>query len=138
MGTRADFWIGYGPEASWLGSVAWDGDQWLQPELAALKSEAAFRQFVQDILAGDDSATRPEQGWPWPWEDSTTTDYAYVFEQPTKVAAKQTGHVVVYKFGTRVWAKGKHLANGRKQYDWRNMRDVQQIDFGQRSGLIIL
>jgi hypothetical protein len=25
-------------------------------------------------------ATRPEDGWPWPWEDSRTTDYAYAFD----------------------------------------------------------
>jgi hypothetical protein len=25
MGTRADFYIGRGTEAEWLGSVAWDG-----------------------------------------------------------------------------------------------------------------
>lgn len=31
MGTRADFYIGRGENAEWLGSIAWDGDPWPTP-----------------------------------------------------------------------------------------------------------
>jgi hypothetical protein len=46
MGTRADFYVGRGPEAEWLGSVAYDGDTGSnaeEPMLAAVE-EAAYRQ----------------------------------------------------------------------------------------------
>jgi len=34
MGTRADFYVGMGKDAEWLGSVAWDGYEWADRRLA--------------------------------------------------------------------------------------------------------
>lgn len=31
------------------------------------------------MLAGREDATTIDQGWPWPWNDSGTTDYSYYF-----------------------------------------------------------
>lgn len=81
MGTRADFYVGRGEKAEWLGSVAYDGYPDGGPEeLAKAKSLSGFRERVDQLLAREEHATRPAEGWPWPWEDSQTTDYAYAFE----------------------------------------------------------
>src|SRR5690606_34786995 len=82
MGTRADFWIGYGADAEWLGSVAWDGYEWDEdPSCPVMTAKTAdeFREAVRALLEPRTDATYPEQGWPWPWNDSALTDYAYVF-----------------------------------------------------------
>lgn len=81
MGTRADFYVGRGKQAEWLGSIAWDGHPESVAEgVRAAKTEADYRAGVSAFLAGRDDATLPEQGWPWPWDDSHTTDYAYAFD----------------------------------------------------------
>ena len=38
-----------------------------------------------------DDFTSPEMGWPWPWENSHTTDYAYALDEG-KVWASCFGH----------------------------------------------
>ena len=38
MGSRADFYIGEGTEAEWLGSVAWDGYEWDKEKGSAIAS----------------------------------------------------------------------------------------------------
>ena len=130
MGTRADFYVGTGESAEWLGSLAFDGyriDEMKKehaartPDNAACwaiktaKTEAEYRDSVAALLKINDDATLPEHGWPWPWEDSTTTDYAYAF---TEGACKPFP-----------WGKGA---------DWPNMRERQNVTFGKRSGLIVV
>jgi hypothetical protein len=81
MGTRADFYAGRGEHAEWLGSVAYDGyPDGLTDMLSDIDTEATWRARVARELAGRDDATRPEQGWPWPWDDSSTTDYAFAWD----------------------------------------------------------
>lgn len=81
MGTRADFYIGRGEQAEWIGSIAGDGHADGSRTEKAFKAttESAFRAAVAK-LAEEDDFTRPEDGWPWPWKTSRTTDYAYAFE----------------------------------------------------------
>ena len=90
MGTRADFYVGRGPEAEWLGSIAWDGYDVDEP-LRRSTNEQQWRNRVEHFLAARDDATRPEQGWPWPWEDSRTTDFAYAYDDG-RVWASCFGH----------------------------------------------
>lgn len=83
MGTRADFYVGLNENMEWIGSFAWDGhhdtvmDRY--PEMVNAGDEATFRTEVEKLLKGRDDGTLPEQGWPWPWEDSGTTDVTYAF-----------------------------------------------------------
>lgn len=73
MGTRADFYVGTGKDAEWLGSIAWDGyevDENEDHPIAKAKTETAYRKAVKDMLSSRDYATHPEQGWPWPWKDA--------------------------------------------------------------------
>lgn len=80
MGTRADFYVGRGEKAEWLGSIAWDGHPGNFPKIERAKTERAFRAAVAKELAGRDDGTTPDMGWPWPWEDSHLTDYSYAFD----------------------------------------------------------
>jgi hypothetical protein len=90
MGTRADFYVGRGPEAEWLGSVAWDGYELDEP-LRRSTNEQQWRNRVEQFLASRDDGTTPDMGWPWPWEDSRTTDFAYAYDGG-KVWASCFGH----------------------------------------------
>lgn len=81
MGTRADFYVGRGESAEWIGSIALDGYPTgvARPVLASA-SEKQFRFDVAELLRNCTHGTTPDQGWPWPWNDSRTTDYAYAFD----------------------------------------------------------
>ncbi len=97
MGTRADFYVGRGPHAEWIGSLAFDGDpRSIQPFVLSAHREDDFRaEVATHLLDNDPSATTPDQGWPWPWADSRTTDYAYAFDG---------GTVYVSRFGSPWWS----------------------------------
>jgi len=130
MGTRADFYVGRGESAEWLGSVAYDGMDLAAP-IKAAADEGAYRIAVAAELAQRDDATLPAQGWPWPWEDSRTTDYAYAWDD---------GQVWACAFG-RVWwpAKDERPDDcGPKTAVFPNMKDRQRVTFGPRSGVLVV
>jgi len=78
MGTRADFYVGQGKDAEWLGSIGWDGypDGIAADVLQAVDADS-FRAAVTSFFNSRSDVTLPEHGWPWPWNDSGTTDYSY-------------------------------------------------------------
>jgi hypothetical protein len=146
MGTRADFYIGRGDKAEWLGSIAWDGypagiaghrngtsagDVKKSPILTA-KTPRAFRKAVADELASRDDATTPDMGWPWPWTTSSTTDYAYAFDKG-KVWASGFGHSWFNPL-----RKEPDDSARPKTVVFPDMSSVQNVDLGGRSGLIIV
>lgn len=88
MGTRADFYVAKPEGLEWLGSIAWDGQE--IDHVALASTEEGFRQSLEEFFADRDDVTRPARGWPWPWNDSRLTDYAYVFVE---------GVGVVYRAG---------------------------------------
>jgi hypothetical protein len=92
MGTRADFYVGRGATAEWIGSIAWDGDPEGPPKPTLVaKSAEEFRKLVHAVI--EKAGGRfPEDGWPWPWKDSRTTDYSYAFDDG-KVWACRYGYV---------------------------------------------
>jgi len=115
MGTRADFYVGIGKNAEWLGSVGWDGYEWDNADNALINAatESEYRAAVADIARSREDWTAPEQGWPWPWKDSNTTDYAY---------AHHNGRTEVFT----------------KQSEWPDMSARENVAYGNRSGLIII
>ena len=118
MGTRADFYVGVGKNAEWLGSVAYDGYEWDEkPDSAIMsaKTEQDFRAAVLEELNGRDDATLPEHGWPWPWKDSNTTGYVYAFGD---------GRVRAYAY--------------TYDQEWPDMTAIQNVCLGKRSGLLVL
>jgi|SRR6185312_7551197 len=87
MGTRADFYVGRGKDARWLGSIAFDGypvgttaNDAMRP-IWKCTTARDYRSAVAEFLRRRDDATLPSQGWPWPWEDSGTSDYAYAYDR---------------------------------------------------------
>jgi hypothetical protein len=160
MGTRADFYIGRGKDAEWLGSTAWDGnpsgidittnkpdptwpkslgeapkmhEDWPAGEsLLESTTEEQFRDRLPRYFANRDDVTLPEHGWPWPWQDSQTTDYAYAFDG---------GHVWASCFGGE-WFRADQ-PEPRDQEDVKvavfpNMKARMAVTYGPRSGLIVL
>jgi hypothetical protein len=189
MGTRADFYIGRGKDAEWLGSIGNDGyPEGLPDSLFLCRTEEAFRTAVKSFLDGrmvrDPSAptpeeaikefgsplglpgfqfdpyapsmdaTYPEQGWPWPWEDSNTTDFSYAFDGE-EVWITCFGHGWATKAQHDEFSKAYaawddsndedaeepkppwELANNEK-VEFPNMKDRQNVTLGRRSGLIVL
>lgn len=89
---KADFYVGRDPRTmEWLGSVYWIGvpSRILEPILMA-REERDYRNAVKAMLHFRTDSVVPAQGWPWPWEDSSFTDYVYAFED---------GHVWVAHMG---------------------------------------
>ena len=139
MGTRADFYVGKGEDSEWLGSIAWDGDLYGIPdEILDAFEETDYRREVVKFLKGRDDGTFPEQGWPWPWKDSHTTDCAYTFFK---------GNVWASSFG-HGWGLVKKLKNipdpdDREKFCtepciFPDMKDRQNVTLGKRSGVTLI
>lgn len=133
MGTRADFYIGRGPEAEWLGSIAYDGyPDGIETTILDATTPKKFRAAVAKFLKERDDSTFPDQGWPWPWEDSRTTDYAYAFDGGA-VLASRMGHQ---------WAATGDVDNGdgpkMGPEAFPNMKSRQNVRLDRGSGVMIL
>lgn len=107
MDERADFYVGRGEAAEWLGSIVWNG----YPKALAFESEgvnlpvlespdvtvstfrslggtkalsatteATFREGVGELARSRTDFTLPRDGWPWLWPSSALTDYTYAFD----------------------------------------------------------
>lgn len=135
MGTRADFYVGRGKDAEWLGSIAWDGypSGLDAPQLLAATGEPHYREEVASLLAKRDDGTVPADGWPWPWKDSGTTDYAYAFDNGK-----------VWAWSHR-WFVAKDSEPDEEDEDsvpevavFPDMTDRQMVTLGKRSGVIII
>lgn len=141
MGTRADFYVGEGVEAEWLGSIAWDGYlSGIPKEVLGAKTEAEWRERVEEFFAGrrNGDATRAADGWPWPWEDSCTTDCAYSFVGGEVRATTWGGALVSieqarsYEDSEDGWPDGKG--------EWPNMKSRASLAAPgtKRSGILVV
>jgi hypothetical protein len=168
MGTRADFYIGRGEKAAWLGSTAMDGNIDSQPdEILLAKTQDDFVRAVTGAIEERDDGTQPSQGWPWPWKTSNTTDYSYAFDDGTVYVC-----CFGYKWATYVewqanvkaineWCEKERALTSEgldeeaieakigtmpasvidadgKECVFPDMTDVQNVDFGRRSGILII
>lgn len=88
MGTRADFYVRMPGGLKWHGSVSYDGGDVAYDEdgpAAAVRKATTADEFTAALDAYYHSAhgvrlASKGDGWPWPWNNSLTTDYAYVFD----------------------------------------------------------
>jgi len=135
MGTRADFYIGRGESAEWLGSIAWDGyPDGLDAALKAATTLRGYRSALRKFFEPRDDVTLPGLGWPWPWETSSTTDYAYAFDK---------GKVWASCFGGKWYRATSKKINEDESTEkiavFPNMKDRQNVQLGgNRSGLIVI
>lgn len=137
MGTRADFYVrneNAEPKMQWLGSIAWDGYS-VDDSILKATTEEDFKSALQKFLADRDDATHPETGWPWPWNDSRTTDYSYIFENG-KVMASNFGYPL-YDPIAEHQDEGEDDDEPKMENYFPDMKNVQNITFGKRSGVII-
>ena len=113
MGTRADFYIGRGLTAEWIGSIALYGNpSGIPPSVLAATTEDTFRSEVYTFLKERGDKTMPSDGWPWPWNNSQLTDYSYALDG---------GHVHGSRFGhgwfnpqRHMWSKTQEDCNADK------------------------
>lgn len=133
MGTRADFYVGRGEEAEWLGSIAWDGNpNGIEGNVLKAQAEEIYREAVSTFLGSRDDATLPEHGWPWPWDDSNTTDYAYALDHGT-VYASSFGYP--WFVATEQEPDMEESAKGQT---FPNMKERKNVTFGSRSGIMVI
>lgn len=136
MGTRADFYVGRGRGAEWLGSVAWDGyPSGFDDALFKVTTEAEWRDAVAKTLAKRDDGTKPEDGWPWPWEDSRTTDYAYAFDGG-RVFGCAFGHAWFDPLNEPTDDEG--YMDTPKSAEFPDMKGRAAVTLGNRSGLLVV
>lgn len=139
MGTRADFYIGIDPRGmDWLGSIAWDGYPVESNGNGMDFSDPARYVTTIQERAQEKGWTAPEDGWPWPWEDSVGTDYAYTL---------YGGEVWFTRFGGDWFrfADREALEHGYDYHAYQHiparfpdMRDRQRVTWGPRSGLLVI
>lgn len=134
MGTRADFYLGKNEKAVWLGSIAWDGyPEGIRPGVLAAGDEKTYLDELAEFFKERDDLTLPEHGWPWPWEDSFTTDFGYSFFDGKVWAGCRDG-----------WFNPQEEPNEEGEYSkyitpisFPDMSSKQKVTLGSRSGLIV-
>lgn len=150
MGTRADYYVGRGDDAKWLCSTAWDGyPDGIDDAVLDAATEPGFISALSAFVEKRDDVTKPEQGWPWPWDNSQTTDYAYAFDG---------GQVWISCFGSswvalNEWRRRAEVSDAwdydaqpdgppeifdDAKVDFPDMSDIKNVTHGARSGLILL
>ncbi len=168
MGTRADFYLGRGTGAEWLCSTAWDGyPESIDDALLDATSNEAFAEALRAFVKGRDDVSTPENGWPWPWKDSHTSDYAYAYDDGCVWISGYWGNG--YSSGQSWWLpvaelrkhealwlawRARQKARGGEddpgdpeppdephsdiEAEFPDMTDVQNVTLGGRSGVLIL
>jgi hypothetical protein len=131
LGTRADFYVGRGRDAEWVGSIAWDGyPSGIDNAVLAATTEEGFRSALQSFAESRSDFTAPHQGWPWPWEDSRLTDYAYAYDDGA-----------VFGSGGKSWwpalSEPEDDDDGEEAV-FPDMSKIENVTFGPRSGLIVV
>lgn len=136
MGTRADFYIKKTTDEKpvWVGSIAWDGhpESIDEPVLRAT-NETEFTNGLKAFFSERNDVTLPERGWPWPWEDSRTTDFSYILMPEGKVMASCFGHPLFDPFSDN------DQEDTIKMVDFfPDMSAFKNVRYDKGSGLIII
>lgn len=143
MGTRADFYVGKGKDAEWVGSIAWDGSE-VPDGILKAKTPRQYRARVRSFLLGRDDATFPKGGWPWPWDNSGTTDCSYWHFGGKTWEASHYPHEYYIRRSERrpdeeekpdeyrAWLE-KH-----ERIEMPDMKHLKNVTLGPRSGVMIV
>jgi hypothetical protein len=91
MSFKADFYVGIGKNAEWLGSILNKGDVWFIPTDILLQvNETMFRETVWNFLNDSDCTSKVCQdqkmknNWPHLYPTSKETDYVFMFDPNSK------------------------------------------------------
>jgi hypothetical protein len=135
MGTRADFYIGKGENAEWLGAIAWDGyPDGIDDDILKASNCNDFKLALKEFLKDRDDVSLPSDGWPWPWDDSNTTDYAYAFDNE-KVYASCFGS----NWFDPLDEDEDVIDKATEESIFPNMKDKSNVQLsGNKSGLIVV
>lgn len=78
---KADFYVGTGRGADWIGSVRKNGDVYhIPPELLLQINSVMFEELAIDFIKATDGIVANHIcEWPWEWTDSRMTDFSYLF-----------------------------------------------------------
>lgn len=151
MGTRADFYVREDGQMNWLGSIAWDGyPKGIDQEVLNSQNEKDYLFNLKAFFDKRKDVTLPEQGWPWPWNNSKLTDECYVYEQG--VVKRMVEHDGDYKnhktecvFYRASTYEQHYDDNGliNKEEKWKfcvpDMSEIKNVAKGrQRSGIITI
>lgn len=137
MGTRADFYVRKDNQMEWLGSKAWDGyPDGIDEAVLKSETETDFRGNLSKFFSDNDDISTPENGWPWPWKDSRTTDYSYIFENG-KVMASNYGYPLFDPMAAEEENEEGDDEQKMENY-FPDMTLVQSVQFGSKKGGIII
>lgn len=134
MGTRADFYIleDDKDEMKWLGSIAYDGypsHSGNPSVLRGIEDPDKYKREVRKIIKELDHGTSPKQGWPWDWNDSLQTDYAYLFADNS---------VYIHSSGDEKWIDMTAYLIREDLPTFPNMKKKKKVARGIRSGFLTL
>lgn len=94
MSIKADFYVGIGPDAEWLGSIFKGGSVWEIPTSIFIQvNQTMFEEMVLELLSSKESVVHDRgDKWDHDWSDSRLTDYTYMFDPAReKVLMYQSG-----------------------------------------------
>ena len=136
MGTRADFYVAREDGLEWFGSIAWDGyPEGIDQNILTSDTEGEFRAALDGFFKDRDDKTLPEMGWPWPWNTSAITDFAYVLIEGEGVVFSSFGGEPYY--GNRFDEAGDFL-RAHVALALPDMSARKAVAGGSRSGMIVL
>lgn len=146
MGTRADFYIEKKDKSlEWLGSISFDGYE--IDNVEGSKTPRQYKSRLKSFLKNRDDATFPEQGWPWPWDNSKLTDEIYIFAKDRiyqkfeRGAPGHNDHTIPMRFipyPIKFDKEGEiKIPKTVKTVYLPDMKDRKNVAIGKRSGLIV-
>lgn len=139
MGTRADFYVGRDAGAEWIGSIAWDGYRdGIDAAVLTATDEASYREAVKAFFASRDDVTLPEQGWPWPWDDSSITDCSYWFFDRAVWDERRGTYQPCAEPAPETDDSYNASVEGAPRIVFPDMKSRRAVTFGPRSGLIVI
>jgi len=88
---------------------------------------------VAALIRSRSDGTKPEQGWPWPWDDSHTTDCAYAFDGG-RVWTCIDGSWFPAADG---WPDGDAIRSASRDAVFLDMSERKRPTLGPRSGVVV-
>jgi len=137
MGTRADFYVGRGKRARWIGSIAYDGHPENYHHICTRRQKHTFERAVRCELLRRDDATFPRDGWPWAWDDSNTTDEVFCFDKG-RVRICHYGRWFTWESYVKYLNDPEdHLGPRNRDNPFPNMSARRSMAHGHRSGFLL-